>query len=492
MHFGEDIGPRMGRLAEGLATIDPGTADRPTLVGGLRGISRLRSYCDALEAAFTPALEAQDCNPLFPPADGSDPEGGGSADEAQAGTEESACTDPDATSASEPEPDVPRESAEELARRLARSKWLKRCERFAAALMAGAIKGEHIDALAAVLAHVEPTVVAEVLAEEDRLLEVARRVGHTAFGRYVRDVVDRVRADGGMSRLERQLKDTFASCKPDELTGMYSLFAKFDPIRGGEIAAALQQRVDALYQTAGATTNLSYGQVVAKALHELLCAPAHDDERDSRRPATPGLLIIADAQSFIDGEHAHTVCETAEGAPVPLGYARSLIAEATIVVAVAGADGRILNVGRTERLANWAQRYALRAMYRHCAYPGCRVPESQCHVHHLIPWEDGGLSDLGNLLPLCHRHHHRVHDDHWRLTVDEARTLRCYRPDGTLETTMAFEPLVPALGARLDGRSPPTPSAGASPPSRDGPDPARDGRRASEGPATPRLFDPAA
>jgi hypothetical protein len=252
-----------------------------------------------------------------------------------------------------------------------------------------------------------------------------------------------------------------------------------------------------MYQTAGGTTNLSYGQVVAKALHELLCAPVADGEAGARSAPAPGLLIVADAQSFLDGEHAGTVCETAEGAPVPLGYARSLIAEATIVVAVAGSDGRILNVGRAERLANWAQRYALRAMYRHCAFPGCRVPESQCHVHHLIPWEDDGPTDLGNLLPLCHRHHHRVHDDHWRLTIDETRAIRCYRPDGTIDSTEPFVPLVAPLGRGRDG-----------PPSRDGPGPAPRGggpphgsaagdersrfAGARAGPSEPRLFDPAA
>jgi hypothetical protein len=39
-------------------------------------------------------------------------------------------------------------------------------------------------------------------------------------------------------------------------------------------------------------------------------------------------------------------------------------------------------------------------MYRTCAHPHCDVPFDHCQIHHVIPWERFGLSDLENLLPL--------------------------------------------------------------------------------------------
>ena len=33
-----------------------------------------------------------------------------------------------------------------------------------------------------------------------------------------------------------------------------------------------------------------------------------------------------------------------------------------------------------------------------------------CEIHHLKPWEKGGLTDLDNLVPLCSYHHHLIHD----------------------------------------------------------------------------------
>ncbi len=53
-------------------------------------------------------------------------------------------------------------------------------------------------------------------------------------------------------------------------------------------------------------------------------------------------------------------------------------------------------------------------------------------MHHVVPWEHGGPTDLDNLLPLCEReHHHLVHEGHWTLTLDHDRTVTIHRPDGT-------------------------------------------------------------
>jgi 5-methylcytosine-specific restriction endonuclease McrA len=68
--------------------------------------------------------------------------------------------------------------------------------------------------------------------------------------------------------------------------------------------------------------------------------------------------------------------------------------------------------------------------------PGCRVPFERCHVHHIRYWEDGGPSDLWNLVPLCNTHHHCVHEGGWQLTIDRRTyVLTITRPDGSIETT---------------------------------------------------------
>jgi hypothetical protein len=74
----------------------------------------------------------------------------------------------------------------------------------------------------------------------------------------------------------------------------------------------------------------------------------------------------------------------------------------------------------------------LRAMYRTCAHPHCDTGFDWCDIHHITPWEHGGATDLHNLLPLCSRHHHLVHEGGWQLAMDDQRTVRFRSPDGTI------------------------------------------------------------
>ena len=95
----------------------------------------------------------------------------------------------------------------------------------------------------------------------------------------------------------------------------------------------------------------------------------------------------------------------------------------------------VLDLGRSTRLANRAQRRALRALYSTCAIPGCETHFDRCKIHHVHWWRHGGRTDLCNLLPLCAHHHSKVHDAGWAVTLDADRQLTVRYPDGTVQTT---------------------------------------------------------
>jgi hypothetical protein len=94
---------------------------------------------------------------------------------------------------------------------------------------------------------------------------------------------------------------------------------------------------------------------------------------------------------------------------------RKLACDAAVIPAVLGADGQVLDLGRTRRLFSPAQVQALWLRDRHCTFPGCATPASWCDAHHLTHWVDGGPTKLGNAALLCGRHHTIVHRD--RLTA---------------------------------------------------------------------------
>jgi hypothetical protein len=131
--------------------------------------------------------------------------------------------------------------------------------------------------------------------------------------------------------------------------------------------------------------------------------------------------------------HANSVCELADGTPLPVSVVRQMACEAEIIPVVLDGDGRALDIGRGARLATEAQRQALRAMHRTCIHPDCQVPFDECRIHHIVPWERGGTTDLANLAPLCEsrKHHHDVHEGGWTVTMTADRIATWTRPDGT-------------------------------------------------------------
>ncbi|MEU4531432.1 DUF222 domain-containing protein [Micromonospora ureilytica] len=92
---------------------------------------------------------------------------------------------------------------------------------------------------------------------------------------------------------------------------------------------------------------------------------------------------------------------------------RRLACDATILPAVLGGTGQVLDVGRQRRLITGPLRRALVLRDRGCAFPGCDRPPRWCDAHHIRHWADGGTTSLGNAVLLCGHHHRHVHQTDW-------------------------------------------------------------------------------
>ena len=79
----------------------------------------------------------------------------------------------------------------------------------------------------------------------------------------------------------------------------------------------------------------------------------------------------------------------------------------------------VLDVGRSWRTAPPKIRHALTVRDGGCAVPGCDTDPSRCEAHHIDHWENGGDTSLANMVLLCSRHHHRVHEGRWHIRRDE-------------------------------------------------------------------------
>ncbi len=87
---------------------------------------------------------------------------------------------------------------------------------------------------------------------------------------------------------------------------------------------------------------------------------------------------------------------------------RYLLCEATCEVWFQR-HGRVIGAGRATRTVSRRLRRALEHRDHTCVVPGCGATRG-LHAHHIRHWEDGGPTDLSNLVLVCpfhHRLHHR-------------------------------------------------------------------------------------
>ncbi|WFE53544.1 HNH endonuclease signature motif containing protein [Micromonospora sp. WMMD1155] len=98
---------------------------------------------------------------------------------------------------------------------------------------------------------------------------------------------------------------------------------------------------------------------------------------------------------------------------------RRLACDATILPAVLGGAGQVLDVGRQRRLITGPLRRALVLRDGGCAFPGCDRPPRWCAAHHIRHWADGGPTNLTNAVLLCGHHHRHVHHSQWTVRLGD-------------------------------------------------------------------------
>ena len=331
--------------------------------------------------------------------------------------------------------DAAKSSLSQASKSSERSATLDATPKLAVALDAGAITAGHVDALTRTSKKLEPTQRHELFDRADSLVAVAVAGTIDEFARRLELEATRLLSGDGMDRLERQRRATRLSTWVD-VEGMWNLRGRFDPVTGVKLAASLDSAVDALF--AEATPDTAPADPIEKQHHLRALALAHLlDGAVGGTPGRPEFVVVIDA----DAPHRPgPVAEFSIPVEIPARVLATLAGTAD-VHAVVVCNGVVLHapgeldLGRTTRLANRAQRRALRSLYATCAIPGCSVHYDRCKLHHVIWWSFGGRTDLDNLLPVCSMHHAKIHHDGWIIELGASRELTLRIPDGTIHTT---------------------------------------------------------
>ncbi|MCU1455895.1 MAG: endonuclease [Acidimicrobiales bacterium] len=273
---------------------------------------------------------------------------------------------------------------------------------------------------------------------EEMLVGHARELTVDQLARLVRHWVMVNERDGGASA-ETKGRDRAQVQLSRSFDDMWALRGILDPEQGEIIARQLDAvccELSLADKAAGDVPIVTASQRRASALTEMARRHAAIDATQSLKPVRPLLMAICDhtvlEQRQGEPSTFGTTCEITGIGPVPGDTVRRLACTADIVDTHIGADGQVLDLGRTRRRATEAQRRALLVRDRVCVFPGCDRASDRCEAHHIDHYEHGGPTDLDNLCLLCTRHHHLVHEGGYRLARSPDGHHDFRRPDGSL------------------------------------------------------------
>lgn len=95
--------------------------------------------------------------------------------------------------------------------------------------------------------------------------------------------------------------------------------------------------------------------------------------------------------------------------PLSIGRTRMIACDCMLSSVLLDENGAPLDVTPLKRLVTAAQRTALIARDKGCAFPGCDCVPAWTDAHHIKHWAKGGPTVMDNLVLLCRTHHTLMH-----------------------------------------------------------------------------------
>ena len=258
---------------------------------------------------------------------------------------------------------------------------------------------------------------------EQMLAEYASQFGPKDLRRLADRVVDDINPDGTLpdDRLQADRRYfTMQSTKDGGYAGEFRLTAA----AGGKLQAVLgplaKHRINLVETADGRPVEepdvRTYGQRMHDALEQVCDRMLRSKTAVPDAGGTPATVIITiDLQDLLD-KTGYAVAS--DGSLVPTEKALKLANQADVYWAAVTAKRVPLRLGRSRRIASLGQTVALIARDKGCSFPGCDTAPEWAERHHILPWSQGGLTDLNNLTLLCSYHHHNFLAKGWDCQIN--------------------------------------------------------------------------
>jgi hypothetical protein len=213
------------------------------------------------------------------------------------------------------------------------------------------------------------------------------------------------------------------------LGGQWAVGGSLDPHSGHELNVAL--RVAQTDDVEGEPARTP-GQRRADALIDI-CRYFLDHQQHRRGGRhRPHVNVVVDLADFEAGRPGHYI----DGDLLDPARLHTLLCDSAIHRVITSGRSAILDYGTSTRTIPAPLWNALVIRDEHCRFPGgCDRPPEWCHGHHVTWVTQDGPTRLDNLVLLCSRHHHRLHQPGWHAKLQPDGTLEITDPTGQLRTT---------------------------------------------------------
>jgi hypothetical protein len=212
------------------------------------------------------------------------------------------------------------------------------------------------------------------------------------------------------------------------LDGRYVLDASLDAAAGAVVATAVDL---AITPDADGEPERSPARRRADALVEVcrFFLDHHDAVPAGRR--RPHLNVVVDIEDLVGGTGGSVV----GGPRLDAAAISALACDSVVHRAVFAGRSAVLDYGSGTRTISAALWNALVVRDECCRFPGCNRRASWCEAHHVVWFSAGGPTAIDNLVLVCSRHHHLLHQPGWSAKLDPDATLVVTDPRGVVRTT---------------------------------------------------------
>ena len=244
---------------------------------------------------------------------------------------------------------------------------------------------------------------------DDELSKFAETSSVDVFAEQSRRWVNRNQSDDGAEQYQQQRHNRSLKHWVNE-EGMGVLLAELDQTSYQQVRKAINAEYDRLWRDDGGRDGTpddvrTAPQRLADAFVALLTDPGRRGPGSTRMQ----LIAVADIER-LRGDNPAGVAEIVGGEALPQTVLERLMCIATVTGVVFDGKGQPIWVGRDRRFPTEAQIKAIIARDRHCRGTGCAAGAERCEIHHIVPWEQGGLTDIDKMCLACPMCHHNIHD----------------------------------------------------------------------------------